>query len=209
MTAATLNLDAVNSAHIRGARTRLRPMRPHEAPLLYGWAKDPDVHPYWGPLDHHETLADFLAHWEPHYFDGSQPDRGRCFIIEALTARPVDVRADIASLPIGMINYNRIDDADRSTEIDVIIGHPDYRDRGYGTDAIRAFLAFLFDTVGLHRVWLATLDYNARAQRVYQKLGFVREGVMRETDWIDGRWVDSVIYGILEHEFRALHPSPR
>ncbi len=101
-----------------------------------------------------------------------------------------------------MINYNRVDTSSRSTEIDVVIGHPAYRDRGYGTDAILAFLAFLFDTVGLHRVWLATYDYNLRAQRVYEKLGFVREGLMRQSDWVDGRWVDSVIYGILEHEFR-------
>jgi ribosomal-protein-alanine N-acetyltransferase len=190
MTAPALRLDAVESADIRGQKTRLRPMLQDEAPLFYEWATDPEVQPFWGGRDHYKDLDGFLRDWQPHYFDGSQPDRGRCFAIEA------DGR------PIGMIAYNRVDTVDRCTEIDIVIGDSAYRDRGYGTDAIRAFLGFLFDVVGLHRVWLGTYDHNARAQRAYEKCGFVREGVMRKSDWLDGRWVDSVIYGILEHEFR-------
>ncbi len=198
MTTSALRLDAVDGADIRGRKTRIRPMRADEAPLFYEWATDPEVQPFWGGRGHYESLEDFLEdHWLPHYFDGSQPDRGRCFTIEG---QPAPRRA--GSRPIGMIAYNRIDAPNRSTEIDIVIGDPAYRDRGYGTDAIRAFLAFLFDTVGLHRVWLGTYHHNARARRAYEKCGFVREGVMRQSDWVDGRWVDSVIYGILEHEFR-------
>ena len=190
ITAPTLHLAAVESADIRGRKTRSRPMRPDEAPMVYGWTTDRDVHPFWGGSDHYKDMDDFLRHWEPHYLDGSQPERGRCFTIEA------------EGRPIGMINYNRVDTSSRSTEIDIVIGAPGCRDRGYGTDALRAFLAFLFDDVGLHRVWLATYDYNERARHVYEKIGFVQEGVMRQSDWVDGRWVDSVIYGILEDEFR-------
>jgi ribosomal-protein-alanine N-acetyltransferase len=185
-----LALDAVNTADIRGRTVRIRPMRPDEAATVHIWVNDPEVRPFWGGSDHRKDLDAFVAHWEPHYLDGSQLNRGRCFTIEA------DGR------PIGMINYNRVDTASRSTEIDILVGERGYRDRGYGTDALIAFLGFLFDTVGLHRVWLGTYDYNARARRVYEKVGFVQEGVMRKADWVDGRWVDSVIYGILEHELR-------
>ena len=172
-------------------------MRPDEAPLFYEWATDPEVQPFWGGRDHYGDLDGFLSDWRPHYFDGSQPNRGRCFTIESL---PAEGRAD--GRPIGMVAYNRVDTVDRCTDIDIVIGDSSYRDQGYGTDAIRAFLGFLFDTVGLHRVWLGTYDHNARARRAYEKAGFVREGVMRQSDWVDGRWVDSVIYGILEDEFR-------
>lgn len=190
MTSASLCLDAFHSADIRGAKTRIRPMRPDEADRLYVWACDSDVQPFWGGRDHYKDFDDFLCHWEPYYFDGSRPDLGRCFTIEADTS------------PIGMIASNRVDTAARSTEIDILIGEEGYRGRGHGTDAIRAFLGFLFDTVGLHRVWLATYEHNARARRAYEKAGFVREGVMRQAERVDGRWVDSVIYGILEDEFR-------
>lgn len=204
MTTPILRLDAVDYADIRGRKTRLRPMRGDEAPLFYEWAADPDVQPFWGGRDHYKDLDGFLRDWQPHYFDGSQPDRGRCFTIEDLPAeargQPAGGRAN--SRPIGMIAYNRVDTVDRSTDIDIVIGDPAYRDRGYGTDAIRAFLGFLFDTVGLHRVWLGTYDHNVRAQRAYEKAGFIREGVMRQSSWVDGRWVNDVIYGILEHEFR-------
>ncbi len=106
-----------------------------------------------------------------------------------------------------MVNYNPVDVTSRSTEIDILMGHREYRDRGYGTDALQAFLSFLFDVVGLHRVWLSTYDYNARARHVYEKLGFIQEGVMRQSDWVDGQWVDSVVYGILEPEFRRPEAS--
>lgn len=190
MTRRSLRLDAVERADIRGLKTHLRPMRRDEAPRFYEWATDPEVEPFWGEADHYKDFDGFLRHWHPHYFDGSQPNLGRCFTIE------------VEGRPIGMITYNRVNSVNHSTDIDIIIGDPAYRDRGYGTDAIRAFLGFLFDSVGLHRVWLGTFEHNVRAQRAYEKCGFVREGVMRQSDWLDGRWVDSVIYGILEHEFR-------
>ena len=186
-----LNLDAINSADIRGEKTCIRPMRLDEASLLYPWTLDPDVRPFWGTDSRYEDLDDFLRQMEParHYFDGSQPELGRNFIIEA------------DDTVIGMVNTNRIDIRHRSTEIDIVIGHRDYRERGYGSDALRAFLRFLFDDIGLHRVWLGTYEYNARARRVYERLGFIQEGVMREDEYLDGRWINTVIYGILEHEF--------
>ena len=190
MTQAALNLDACNSANVCGRKTRIRPMRPDEAAIVYPWTQDPDVHPFWGATDHYADLDDFLRQWDAYYLDGSKLDHGRCFTVEA------------DNLAIGMVNYNSIDVASRSTEIDIVIGHPDYRDRGYGTDALRAFLRFLFDIVGLHRVWLATYDYNTRARRVYENLGFVEEGILRQSAWVDGRWADNVLYGLLKPEFR-------
>ena len=190
MTTATVRTDAIETADVRGARTRLRPMRPDEAPTFHGWLSDPDVAPWWGGSGYYRTPQQFLADWEPHYFDGSQPERGRCFAIEADGGRL-----------IGMVATNEIDTHNRSTEIDIVIGEPDYRGRGYGTDAIRALLGFLFDTVGLHRVWLATYQNNARARRAYEKVGFREEGLARQSDWVDGRWLDTVLYGILAHEF--------
>jgi RimJ/RimL family protein N-acetyltransferase len=62
--------------------------------------------------------------------------------------------------------------------------------------------ASCFDEVGLRRVWLVTYANNARARRAYEKAGFREEGTARESDWVDGRWLNSAMYGILEHEFR-------
>jgi RimJ/RimL family protein N-acetyltransferase len=54
------------------------------------------------------------------------------------------------------------------------------------------------------RIWLDAIDYNLRAQHVYGKLGFVKEGLLREC-YIrpDGRRVSLVIMSLLRHEWRS------
>jgi RimJ/RimL family protein N-acetyltransferase len=69
--------------------------------------------------------------------------------------------------------------------------------RGYGTEATRLVLDFAFDTVGLHRVGLEVFDFNPRAQRVYEKCGFVREGVLRDALRWDGRRHDALAMSVL------------
>lgn len=180
----------------------MRPMRPDEAALIHTWNTDPDVYTFWGSYDHrHMSVDEFLADIvdDACYFDGSNVTKGRCFTIEPLEG------ADAGAV-IGMINTNAIEEVHRNTEIDIVIGHPAYRERGYGTDALREFLRFLFGTVGLHRVWLSTYEYNARARRVYEKLGMVQEGILREADLVDSRWVNDIVYAILEDEFHAANP---
>lgn len=75
---------------------------------------------------------------------------------------------------------------------------------GYGTEALRLLLRYGFDLLRLHRVDLRVLDYNLRAIRCYEKCGFVREGVERESGLVDGVWYDDVMMAVLEDEFRAL-----
>jgi ribosomal-protein-alanine N-acetyltransferase len=174
---------------MEGEKTRLRPMTLEEADLVFAWLGDPEVNEFWGGRDRTRSKEEFLTDWKPYYFDGSEPERGRCFAIEA------------EGRPIGMIAYNAIIRRDRSVDIDVIIGEKAYWSRGYGTDAIRAFLRYLFEVVGMHRVALGTYATNARAIRCYEKCGFVREGVQRESEWVDGRWVDAVLMSVLEQEF--------
>jgi hypothetical protein len=78
------------------------------------------------------------------------------------------------------------------------------QDHGYGTEATGLVLDYAFDTVGLHRVELEVYDFNGRGQRCYEKAGFVQEGVLRESRFLDGRWVDTVVMAILRTD-----PRPR
>jgi len=194
-----LRIDAIESV-IHGARTKLRPARPDESRKVFDWAIDPNVAPLWGGRGYYRDFESFLRDWRPYYFDGSQPELGRCLMIEA----PTDGVAD-ETATIGMIATNAIDTHNRSVEFDILIGESGYRDRGFGTDAIRTLVRFLFDTVGLHRVWVGTYEHNVRAQRAYEKVGFLREGLLREADWVEDRWVNVVVYGLLDHEFLEIN----
>jgi RimJ/RimL family protein N-acetyltransferase len=95
------------------------------------------------------------------------------------------------------------DDADGT---DAEIGytlHPAHWRHGYATEAARALLAYGFDTLGKHRI-AATCDArNTASFKVMERLGMRREGPLREHMWTKGRWRDTLVYAILEHEYRA------
>ena len=75
--------------------------------------------------------------------------------------------------------------------------------RGYGTEATRLLLDYAFDVVGVHRVTLEVFDFNTRAQRVYEKCGFVREGVQREALYWHGQWHDTIDMAVLAGDPRG------
>jgi len=79
----------------------------------------------------------------------------------------------------------------------------DHIGAGFGTDAQRALLRFAFNSVGLHRVWLTVYASNARAIRSYEKLGFRREGLMRESWRGPNGLEDSALMAILAEDWRA------
>lgn len=81
---------------------------------------------------------------------------------------------------------------------------PRFMGRGLGTEAIRLVLRHAFGTLGMHRVDLKVLDFNDRAIAAYRACGFVEEGRERESCWVDGRWHDDVIMGVLDREFAAV-----
>jgi RimJ/RimL family protein N-acetyltransferase len=162
-------------------------MKPKEVVLIHGWANDPDILPLW--YGREKSLEEIKSDWRPVYFSDEDPYGGRCYAIER--------RGEV----IGMINHNRIDRDNNNTTIDVIIGRKDCWDRGFGTDALCVFCAFLFRTYDLHRIWLGTYAHNIRAIRAYEKVGFRREGLLREDGLIQGRYADTVIMGLLRRDF--------
>jgi RimJ/RimL family protein N-acetyltransferase len=74
---------------------------------------------------------------------------------------------------------------------------PDARGHGYGTEAHRLIARYLFAHTTVHRIEAHTEMGNLAEQRVLEKAGFRREGVMRGISWRDGAWRDGVTYSIL------------
>lgn len=87
--------------------------------------------------------------------------------------------------------------------IGIGIGDPAYWDRGYGTDAMREIIRFGFEELELHRLSLNVFEYNLRAMKVYEKLGFEYEGRVKEFLYRDGRRWDVVFMGLLRQEWKG------
>lgn len=81
------------------------------------------------------------------------------------------------------------------------LGEREYWGRGYGTDAIRILIRYAFTELNLSRLTLDTFEYNPRAIRVYEKVGFVLEGRERSMILREGRRWDVLYYGILRTEW--------
>jgi RimJ/RimL family protein N-acetyltransferase len=77
------------------------------------------------------------------------------------------------------------------------------RDRGLGTEGIRLIVGYGFEQLHLHRISLEVYAHNPRARRVYEKVGFVAEGVLRQALRDGDDWIDSTVMSILAHEWRA------
>ncbi|WP_405768408.1 GNAT family N-acetyltransferase [Streptomyces sp. NBC_01538] len=101
---------------------------------------------------------------------------------------------------VGEVVLNDWNPATRSCNFRTLLG-PRGRGRGLGTEATRLIVAYGFEQLGLHRIELQTYAHNQRALHVYEKVGFVVEGVRREVQLREGEWADEVLMAILDHEW--------
>ncbi len=85
--------------------------------------------------------------------------------------------------------------------------------RGYATEAAGAILKFGFTELHLHRIWSWCIADNAGSARVLEKIGMQLEGRLRDKEYFKGRWWDTLLFAILEHEWRAqrhnIEPWPK
>lgn len=103
-------------------------------------------------------------------------------------------------------------DFDRSTCLfRIVIGEKQAWGHGFGTDATRLVVAEVFETLGLEKVKLEVFDHNQRAQRSYEKVGFVETG--RTVEWVGRRRLDVISMELTRDRWQALQnddatPSP-
>ena len=102
---------------------------------------------------------------------------------------------------IGMMDLSGFDWPGRNAWVGIGLGERDYWGKGYGTDAMNVLLRFAFHELNLNRVNLNVFEYNPRAIRCYEKVGFKHEGHMRACLNRDSRRWDLVYMGILRSEW--------
>jgi RimJ/RimL family protein N-acetyltransferase len=78
------------------------------------------------------------------------------------------------------------------------------RGRGYGTEALRIFSAYLFDAKPTERLQLVTMAGNVPSRRIAEKCGYQLEGTMRKFGFVRGKYVDAVMYSLLREECPTL-----
>ncbi|MDX3383474.1 GNAT family protein [Streptomyces niveiscabiei] len=174
---------------LSGPLTVLRPFTEADAETMARLMEDPEVVRFTGASPN-PLSPEFLRSW--YGSRSAQADRLDLAVTDRASGELV-----------GEVVLNEWDPEARSCTFRTLIG-PGGRGRGLGTEATRLIVGYGFDRLRLHRIGLEAYAFNSRAIRVYEKVGFVHEGVRREIELKDGKWVDEVVMAILEDEW-AVH----
>lgn len=104
---------------------------------------------------------------------------------------------------IGTISLENFSWIERSAVLGIFIGDKDFRNNGYGTEAIKLLLEYGFKYLNLHSIRLDLLSINERAHKCYLKCGFKDTGCSREAIYVNGKYYDRLHMDILENEFEG------
>jgi RimJ/RimL family protein N-acetyltransferase len=105
---------------------------------------------------------------------------------------------------IGTCAFSQLDGDNGSALYHITIGEADTWGKGYGTEATRLMMDHAFGTLGLHRVALFVFEFNERAIRAYQRVGFELEGRARQSIRRDGRWWDELAMSMLDTDWQRI-----
>jgi RimJ/RimL family protein N-acetyltransferase len=163
----------------------LRPVAESDLPLIYRLTNDPEAtgeYEWFGWQDRWR----YARRWEQ---NGLLDDDGGMLMVR---------REDQA---LGFVAWSKRVTARTSFCWSVGIALlPEARGRGYGTDAQRQLVRYLFAHTQVNRIEAGTNVANTAEQRALEKAGFTREGIMRGAGFQGGRWHDGVIYSVLRAE---------
>jgi RimJ/RimL family protein N-acetyltransferase len=104
---------------------------------------------------------------------------------------------------IGITSLHEIDWRSRRSCFGLIIGVKEEWGKGHGTEATALIVGHAFETMNLNRVWLQVFEDNPAGIRIYEKVGFRREGILRQDAFHGGRYWDTYLMAILREEWQG------
>lgn len=179
---------------IKGKRVTLRSASIHNLETCYYWEYEDENReaekwnrPFSPPDE--TTKAEFIAEWENYEIFPGVPGM---LIIEA--------NGEL----IGEVDADWVDKNTNWLEIGIIIYKPEYWGSGYGTEAFRLFIDYIFTITPLHRLGISTWSGNTRMVKLAEKMGMKEEARIRQARFLDGKYYDAIQMGILRSEWEYL-----
>ena len=179
----------MRSPFLTGTKVYLRPLEREDAPRLVPWINDAEVtrtlEVFYRPMNI-QTELEFIENIYKSEHD----------IVLGIAVKATDAL-------IGATGLHRLDFKNRHTSFGIFIGEKAEWGKGYGTEVTTLMTGYAFETLNLNRVWLHVYEYNERGIRAYEKVGFKREGVLRQDRYHEGRYWDTITMAILREEWEA------
>lgn len=174
-----------------GQKVRLREYRKEDIELALKYFNDPEVKRFLLPgIPYPLTL-----HEEQKWFEAISAFKDSYdFALETLDKGHF----------IGGCSISNVQWKNSVATIGISIGDKEYWGNGYGTDALKVLLSFIFNEMNINKVNLTVYSFNERAIKSYEKCGFKVEGILRQEIFKDGKYYDKVAMGILREEFKSI-----
>lgn len=166
----------------------LRALEPEDAPLLAKWLSDPEVLRYYEGRDRPHDLE--LV--RQHYYDEAG-DTTACLLL--YEEKPIGYLQFYPLSEENMEHYGLKDEEGATDKrqvygMDQFIGETDCWNRGIGTEAIRLTVQYLIRERQARKIVMDPQAWNARALRVYEKVGFVKRRLLPKHEWHEGEYRD-------------------
>ncbi|TKJ86253.1 GNAT family N-acetyltransferase [Paenibacillus sp. CFBP13512] len=173
--------------HLETQRLVIREIQDTDWKAIHTYTQLPEVtqHTAWGP----NTEADTQAYVKEVIAQQQQSSRqdyefAICLQHEATLIGGIGIHVHQTNAEIGYVL------------------NPDHQGKGYVTEAAQAILTYGFETLDVHRIYATCRPANRASEKVMQKIGMTREGMMREHWYYKGEFHDSYLYSILAKEYR-------
>ena len=168
----------------------LRALEPDDYRQTIGWRNDAGLWNMLGGMRRFVAAA-YEKNWMEEAACGSGDADVRLAICLAQTGQM-----------IGIVSATAINRVNGSCVSHLMIGDPASRGRGYGSEALRQMARYMIDEQRIHRFEAKVLADNVASIRALEKVGYRREGLLRESVFKEGRFQDQVVMALLAPELR-------
>jgi len=165
---------------LEGKNVNLRVMEKENLPLVAKWTSNPEFGCQYEPLE--QVSREEIEKWY-----ANLRSEEKWFIIEKKDGSKIGQVFQSPRGPHFVIGYKLL---------------PGERNKGYCTEAVKIIVDYLFLSKNIVRIQAETNPRNKSSQRVLEKAGFKREGLIRSSIFIKGKWEDGSLYSILREEWK-------
>jgi len=173
---------------LKGENVILAPLKKEYIDLFLKWFNDPEITQY---LLRYQPLTREI---EEEWFDNLK-NRQNFIIFSILTPEEGGKTKLIGNCSIDVDWKNRVG------LCGIMIGEKEYHGKGYGTEAMSLLVDYGFLTLNLNRIELEAYGFNIRALKSYFKGGFIEEGRKRQAIYVNGKYHDCIILGMLRSDW--------
>lgn len=169
---------------LKGEKTLLRAVELEDSRILSAWLNDRETN---NELD---IIYPLSKRYADEFVLDAEGSSKRTFIID-----------DENYKPIGIVIIDKIKWEYRHCEIGIAIYRKEKRNNGYGKDALKTLLDFVFNNMNMSLVYLNVLENNVFAIKLYSSIGFINEGLLRNRYFLNGKYYNIISMSLTTEEF--------